>query len=36
MALPPDLANATDAEVLFEDATYLGLQADIAAGADRQ
>ena len=31
-----DLANAIDAEVLFEDTTYLDLQADIAAGADRQ
>lgn len=36
LQLPPDLANAIDAEVLFEDTTYLDLQADIAAGADRQ
>lgn len=36
LQLPPDLANAIDAEVLFEDTTYLDFQADIAAGADRQ
>ncbi len=36
LQLPPDLANAIDAEVLPEDTTYLDLQADIAAGTDRQ
>ncbi|MNL09422.1 hypothetical protein D3C87_1301820 [compost metagenome] len=35
LQLPPDLTNAIDAEVLFEDTTYLDLQADIAAGTDR-
>jgi len=34
--LPPDLANAINAEVLLEDTTYLDLQTDIVAGADRQ
>jgi hypothetical protein len=36
LQLPPDLPNAIDAEVLLEDTTDLDLQADIAAGADRQ
>lgn len=36
LQLPPDFPNAIDAEVLLEDAAYLDLQADIAAGADRQ
>lgn len=36
LQLPPDLANAIDAEILLEDTTYLDLQADIAAGTDRQ
>src|SRR5690606_18507499 len=36
LQLPPDLAHAIDAKVLLEDTTYLDLQADIAAGADRQ
>jgi len=36
LQLPPDLANAINAEVLLEDTTYLDLQTDIVAGADRQ
>jgi hypothetical protein len=34
--MPSDLTNAIDAKVLFEDTTYLDLQADIAAGEVRQ
>src|SRR5690606_23916769 len=34
LQLPPDLANTIDAVVLFEDTTYLDLEADVAAGAD--
>lgn len=36
LQLPPDLAHAIDLEVLIEHPTYLDLQADIAAGANRQ
>ncbi len=33
---PPDLAHAVDIGVRFEDAAYLDLQGNVAAGADRQ
>nr|CAA38902.1 unnamed protein product [Agrobacterium tumefaciens] len=36
LQLPPDLTNAIDPKILLEDATDLDLQADIAAGANRQ
>jgi len=36
LQLPPDLAHAIDLEILIEHPAYLDLQADIAAGADRQ
>lgn len=36
LQLPPDLAHAVNAEVLFEDAPNLDLARDIAAGTNRQ
>jgi len=36
LQLPPDRAHAIDLEVLIEHPAYLNLQADIAAGSDRQ
>lgn len=34
LQLPPDLAHAVDAEVRLENAAYLDLQCNVAAGAD--
>lgn len=36
LQLPPDLTHAIDLEVLIEHPSYLDLQTDIAAGANRQ